>query len=237
VALAPSEPSVKGSGVSLAAIVLAAGASSRMGRPKALLEWRGQSFLRRVIALAETSSCAPIIAVEGAIRLPASELGSAVRIVHTTWSNGQLSSLQAGLTAVLDRIDHTTNNKHTAPGRAQTTIESLNTVSITGVMVLAIDRPRILPSTCQALAAAHRREPKAIWQPATETRRGHPIIYPSLLFAELLALPSTEGPRDWLRSPRIDAHRRYLQVTDAGIFENFDRPGDLTGLRNSSESG
>ena len=97
-------------------------------------------------------------------------------------------------------------------------------------MVLTIDRPRILPSTCQALAAAHRREPWAIWQPATCSRRGHPIIYPRELFAELLALPSAKGPRDWLRSPKIDRKRRSLEVQDAAIFENFDRPADLHNL-------
>ncbi|HFE44637.1 MAG TPA: hypothetical protein ENJ18_03965, partial [Nannocystis exedens] len=185
-------PIVRGWRMSLAAIVLAAGASSRMGRAKALIKWHDQSFLRRVIGLAEASSCTPIVVVQGAIALPARELGPALRVVHTGWSNGQLSSLQAGLTAILDRTDdsndtdHTSDTNHissinhtnrtsgqgpdthypTTHDSAEATSNSRYADSITGVMVLTIDRPRILPSTCQALAAAHRREPWAIWQPA-----------------------------------------------------------------------
>ncbi len=256
---------VRGDGVTLAAIVLAAGASTRMGRAKALIEWRGQSFLRRVVGLAESTSCAPILAVEGAIPLPAHELGSAARVVNTSWSNGQLSSLQVGLAALIehlgpsesranvtpiDQFNRTTIAGHSDRIDQRSTVHSnhlhldedkdedkdknkkknKNNASITGVMVLAIDRPRIQPSTCQALAAAHRREPLAIWQPTADARRGHPIIYPRQLFAELLALPSTEGPRQWLRSPTIAARRRYLPVVDPAIFENFDRPADLDDL-------
>ena len=200
-----------------------------MGRPKALIEWRGQSFLRRVIGLAEASSCAPIIAVEGAIALPACELGSASSLKYSDWSRGQLSSLETCIAAFFDPREETARASnlydHDQPAN-----KTLGSALVTGVMVLAIDRPRIQPATCQALAAAHRREHRAIWQPAIGARRGHPILYPWQLFAELLALPSAEGPRDWLRSPEIDIQRRSLQVQDTAIFENFDRPADLRSL-------
>ncbi len=175
-----------------------------MGRPKALIEWRGQSFLRRVVSLAEACACRPIIVVEGAIPLPDAELGSALRVVNEEWSKGQLSSLQRGLAALSE--------------------------DISGVMVLAIDRPRVGLETCKTLAAAHRRESDAIWQPAVHRRRGHPILYPRRVFEELVALPSDEGPRSWLRSPKIEALRRSVEVQDPGIFENFDRPQDLSRL-------
>jgi CTP:molybdopterin cytidylyltransferase MocA len=190
----------------LAAIVLAAGASTRMGRPKALLEWRGQTFLRRVVGLAEAAGCAPIVVVGGAVELPPAEFGPARLVVNKTWSRGQLSSLQTGLAALAG-------------------------TDARGVMVLTIDRPRIAAATCQALAEARAREPSAIWQPAIGERRGHPILYPCDLFAELAALPTTEGPRAWLRSPALAARRRSLAVDDLGIFDNFDRPEDLASLR------
>lgn len=201
----------------LAALVLAAGASTRMGRPKALIEWDGQSFLRRVVGLAEGCGCAPIIVVEGAIELPGAELGTACRTHNDRWSKGQLSSLQAGLAAL---------------SAAVSGVSEVSEVSeVSGVMVLAIDRPRVLPSTCRALAQAHERAPERIWQPAHEGRRGHPIVYPRALFPALLGLPSEEGPRSWLRSPTIDALRSAVEVSDPGIFDNFDRPGDLLQLR------
>lgn len=198
----------------LAAVVLAAGASTRMGRPKALLEWGGQSFLRRVVGLASGCGCAPIVVVEGAIELPGAELGSARRAHNEKWSKGQLSSLQAGLSAL-----------------SASASEVSEVSEVSGVMVLAIDRPRVLPATCRALAQAHARAPERIWQPAHAGRRGHPIVYPRALFPALLGLPSDEGPRSWLRSPTIDALRSTVEVSDPGIFENFDRPGDLLRLR------
>ena len=113
----------------LAAVVLAAGASTRMGRPKALIGWRGQTFLRRVVGLAEAAGCAPIVVVEGALTLPEAELGPAIRALNRSWSEGQLSSLQVGLRGLTSTV---------GPG-------------CSGVMVLAIDRPRVAAATCRAL--------------------------------------------------------------------------------------
>jgi len=188
-------------------VVLAAGASTRMGRPKALIEWQGQSFLRRVIGLAEGCGCAPIVVVEGAIELPDAELGPASRARNDRWSQGQLSSLQVGLAAL-----------------------SSGAEEVSGVMVLAIDRPRVRLATCRALAEAHQRAPERIWQPALEGRRGHPIVYPRGVFAALAGLPSEEGPRSWLRSPAIEALRSSVDIADRGVFDNFDRPEDLLRL-------
>ncbi len=208
----------------LAAVVLAAGASTRMGRPKALLEWGGQSFLRRVVGLAEGCGCAPIVVVEGAIALPGAELGSARRTHNERWSKGQLSSLQAGLSA----LSASGSGSEGSEGTEGT--EGSEGTEVSGVMVLAIDRPRVLPATCRALAQAHARAPNRIWQPAHAGRRGHPIVYPRALFSALLGLPCDEGPRSWLRSPTIDALRSSVEVSDPGILENFDRPGDLLRL-------
>lgn len=189
----------------LAAVVLAAGAGTRMGAPKALLRLGGRSFVRRAIALAEAAGAAPIVAVAGAVPLPPAELGSARAVVNTDWPKGQMSSLQVGLAAIAGA----------APD---------------GVLVLTVDRPHVAPATVVALAEAHRGDPSAIWQPALAGRRGHPILYPGDLIAALRELASDEGPRAWLRSPAIAGRRRELAVDDPAILENIDTPGDLRRL-------
>lgn len=189
---------------SLAALVLAAGAGARIGRPKALIAWRGRSFLRHAVALAEAAGCDPIVAVEGAAPLPAAELGPAERVVNLTWQRGQSDSLRRGLAAVHART----------PGR--------------GVLVLTVDRPHVRPATVAALAAAAREAPECIWQPEHAGRRGHPVIWPAALVPELLALAPDATPRDLLaRRPEL---RRTLAVDDPAVLDNLDTPADLARL-------
>ncbi len=153
--------------MSLAAVVLAAGASTRMGRPKALLKLHGRSFVGCAVDLAVAAGCAPIAVVTGAIDLP-DEPGT-LRVHNPDWPLGQLGSLQRGLAALGDP---------------------------TGVLVLTVDRPHLRPDTVVALVAAFRGAPDCLWQPEHRGRRGHPQIYPAALLPALAALPPDASPRD-----------------------------------------
>lgn len=190
----------------LAALVLAAGAGARMGRPKALIAWRGRSFVRHAIALAEAAGCDPILAVEGAAELPAAELGPALKLTNPTWPSGQSDSLRRGLAALLSR----------APGAP--------------VLVLTVDRPHLAPATVVALATAARASPSQIWQPSHAGRRGHPIVYPAALLPILAALPPDQTPRDLLARPDVAVLRRTLAVDDPAVLDNIDLPADLARL-------
>lgn len=187
----------------LAALVLAAGEGARMGRPKATIHWRGRSFARHAVALAEAAGCAPIVAVSGAIRLTPDDLGPAEEVWHEGWPQGQMSSLRRGLGAL-------------PPGR--------------GVLLLTVDRPHLRRDTAVALAAAAREAPTAIWQPLHEGRRGHPLVYPADLIPLLVALPLATSPRELLARPEISARRRFLPTADPAVLDNIDRPEDLSRL-------
>jgi molybdenum cofactor cytidylyltransferase len=152
-----------------AAIVLAAGASTRMGRPKALLLHHGRTFVRCAVDLA--AGCAPIVVVTGAVDLADVDLGPALRVRNDTWPQGQLSSLQRGLAALADPP---------------------------GLLVLTVDRPHLRPATVAALLAAFHDAPECIWQPAHAGRRGHPIVYPAALLPMLRGLAPDASPRDLL---------------------------------------
>jgi CTP:molybdopterin cytidylyltransferase MocA len=183
-----------------AAVVLAAGASTRMGRPKALLEHHGRSFVACAVDLAARAGCAPIVVVTGAQELDG--LGLAARLVHNeNWQRGQLSSLQTGLAALEDPA---------------------------GVLVLTVDRPHLRATTVVTLVAAFRTAPQFSWQPAHAGRRGHPVIYPRSLLPMLAALPTSADPRELLRAH--EALRHTIAVDDPAVHDNLDRPEDLARL-------
>ncbi len=200
---APVSPTALGPAVG--AVVLAAGASTRMGRPKQLLRHRGRSFVGCAVDLAHAAGCAPIVVVTGAIDLGDEPLAPASIVHNTDWPKGQLSSLQRGLAALLER-------------RADPS----------AVLVLTVDRPHLRPATITALVAAARAEPGALWQPELQGRRGHPVIYPAALLPALAALPPDASPRTLIAAH--PALRRGLPVDDPAVLDNLDHPQDLARL-------
>ena len=112
----------------LAAVVLAAGASTRMGRPKALLRWRGRPFAWHVLQQAHAAGAEPVIVVEGAVALPREAVQGATVVRNEAWADGPLGSLQVGLRALREAG---------AEGP---------------VLVLTVDRPHLRAETLRALA-------------------------------------------------------------------------------------
>jgi CTP:molybdopterin cytidylyltransferase MocA len=189
----------------VAAVVLAAGASSRMGTPKALLRWRKEAFVTHVVRGARAAGCNPIVVVQGAVPLPAA-VADGARIVHNArWTTGQLSSLQCGLAEALAE-------------------------ACTAVLVLTVDRPHVSPATTTALIEAHRQRPDAVWQPAHGGRSGHPILYPADIAQVMLELDPRSTPREVLGRPAVAKRRAQVDVDDPAVLDNLDRPEDLQRL-------
>jgi CTP:molybdopterin cytidylyltransferase MocA len=181
------------------AIVLAAGASSRMGRPKALLPVNGRPAVEPVCSALVGGGATAIVVVVGKhaaeIRAGADLSGMTV-IDNANWSSGRTSSVQSGLAAL--------------PPTAEWTLLAL------------VDMPLVRAATVRALLAAPRGGADVV-VPVHDGRRGHPILLRRTLFAQIAAL----GPDEPLNTVVRAARRIDVAVDDPGVLIDFDEPGDV----------
>ena len=191
--------------MSLYAVVTAAGASTRMGRPKARLSWRGATFVRHAVAQAEAAGVVACVVVQGATSLDDLDLGTARLVDHPGWEAGPLSTLQAGLAA-------------------------MSPPSSAGVLVLTVDRPHVQPQTVRALAACFAADATRVWQPQLQGRHGHPIVYPADLVRRLSALPPHATARDVVHAADVRPRRAFMDTDDPAVVDNIDRPEDYDRL-------
>lgn len=157
----------------LAAVILAAGESRRMGSPKALLPYQGRTFLEHLIAITEDARIGARRVVVGAHQEQITQqvkLTSGDWVVNREWQKGQLSSIRAA-------------------------IESLSGVEADGIIVLLVDHPFVTKPLLGALIEAFEQSPCSIVIPTCRGRRGHPVIFPSSLFPELRSASDEVGAR------------------------------------------
>jgi molybdenum cofactor cytidylyltransferase len=187
--------------VNLAGLILAGGASRRMGAPKALLELHGETFLDRLIAVL-WGACSPVLVVLGhnadVIRAGVRRASEATFVINPDYSRGQLSSLQCGLAAV--------------PAEAG------------GVIFTPVDYPGVRSSTVAEIASRfHGRTKNELFViPRSAGRRGHPVCCAREVIPEFLALPADAQAREV-----VHRHRErtcYVDVEDSGILEDADDP-------------
>ena len=183
----------------IAGIVLAAGRSQRMGRPKALLEIEGVSFLARAIGTLRAGGCDDVVAVippdDAGLEVEAAAAGA--RVARTGEDRGeQIDSLRAGLRALGQDVE--------------------------AAVVQPVDHPLVEGETVRALIAAFRARRAPIVVPVHEGRHGHPVLFAAAVFPELLTGPAPEGARSV-----VHAHEDELEevpVRDRGVVADLDTP-------------
>ena len=194
----------------LAAIVLAAGESTRMGQPKALLPWGGVPLVRhQVDLLAAQPAVDPVIVVVGGLldEVQATLDSTPARVVtNPRFREGRATSLAAGARALKGRP--------------------------TSVLVVSVDQP-LAPELLDPLVTAWQAEPDALLRSTFARRSGHPLIVPADVAPELEQVTeATQGLRAVVTRHR---HRlRSVRVESELAVLNLNTPADFAAAEPSS---
>lgn len=187
----------------LAAAILAAGESRRMGSPKALLPYRGITFAEYLVKTMKHPRVGITRIVLGARAADIQErlrMDSGSIVVNENWQQGQLSSIQAAIRSL-------------PPGATE------------GLMICPVDHPLISEKLVNQLIEAFDSTRKRIVLPTFRHRRGHPAIFQETLYDELLAASAEVGARQvvWAHSHEI----LEVPVEEEGVILNLNDPATL----------
>jgi molybdenum cofactor cytidylyltransferase len=189
---------------SIGAIILAAGESSRLGRPKQLLTFRGETLVGRAVRAAVESGCDPVVVVTGkldeAIR-DALRSSSALVVTNPGWQRGLGTSIHRGMQEIADSVD--------------------------SLVILASDQPFVDASVIRALISAQEESARPIAACKYANTLGVPALFARSCFETLLALPAAAGAKSLLasRAEELVAIEFELGAVD------IDTPEDLGRLK------
>jgi molybdenum cofactor cytidylyltransferase len=186
----------------IAAVILAAGASRRMGRAKLTLPWQGsRTIIDHVVDVYRGAGASPIVVVsaEGDPTLTQVLTSMAVKRVSVPSGGEMLASVQAGLSA-------------------------LDEPEVEAALLAPGDHPLLGAETVRLLIDVWRAERATIIAPSIDGRRGHPILVGRPVWAAILSLPADLSLRSFLRD-RGD-QIRYVVVEDQGVLRDIDTPQD-----------
>jgi molybdenum cofactor cytidylyltransferase len=165
-------------GAAIGIVILAAGASTRMGTPKQLLLYQGRSFLRHTVEVAIASVCRPIVVVLGAcaqqIQPEVSQLPVQV-VENGQWTEGMSSSIRAGIKAL------------SAAGSMEAAVLAL------------CDQPFISSQIVNQLVETYQTTGKPIIASEYTGTSGVPALFSQTFFSELTALKGSEGAKQVMK--------------------------------------
>lgn len=194
--------------MSLAGVVLTGGRSARMGSPKALLDFRGQPFVVRILEALEALDVKTRVVVVGpdAPRIrPAVASHECLIVENADVDGGPIASLRAALRA-------------------------LQGIHPSAALIWPVDLPHVRVNTVERLIESFRRSPAPAVVPAFAERRGHPVVWGAALFDELLT--SEAATRHGARAV-LQAHVAEITqvaVDDPAVIDDLNTPEDYERL-------
>src|SRR5262249_26319181 len=194
--------------VGISAIVLAAGKSERMGRPKALLPLRGRTFLDNILQAISGTSAEDTIVVVGHHRDEIERhVTMPIRTVfNPDYEQGMITSLQAGIRSLPSGTD--------------------------GALLFLVDHPLVDSESIRLLMAS--AAPDRIVVPTFKGRKGHPVLFGATILQEVLALSASEGANIVVR--RDPGRIVQVSVNSPGVLVDVDTPEDFRQLQSKYES-
>ncbi len=191
--------------MNISSIILAAGASSRMGRPKQLLDWGGIPLVRAVALEVRATGIDDIVVVTGAAQheVVAALAGLSLRVVENPgYAEGQSSSLRVGVAA----LEVTTN----------------------AVLIVLGDQPFVTAQIMTHILSVYQTSGAMIIAPRYRGVRGNPVLFDRAVFAELLKVSGDQGARSILAAQpeRIT----YVDFEDERPLIDIDTPEVYTQL-------
>jgi CTP:molybdopterin cytidylyltransferase MocA len=191
-----------------AAMVLAAGSSTRLGRPKQFLEFESETLLARAVRIALEAGASPVWVVLPTALLPAGNRAlaetPAIVVENPLSAEGMGSSLRAGMAALLSS---SAEDEQTRPNR---------------LLLLVCDQPRITAEHLRTLL--HTPSPHGMTAARYNQRVGVPAVFGREHFAALAAASGDTGARTLLRSHAVTA----VDLPEAAI--DIDTPDDVQRL-------
>lgn len=186
----------------IAAIVLAAGLSRRMGRPKLALPWGNTTVIGQVVAVLSKAGVADIVVVTGGAQqeIETALHGAPARLAFNPRfaASEMIDSLQVGLAQLSQAVDAT--------------------------LVALGDQPQIQLPVVQTVLRAYLEHPSGLIVPSYQMKRGHPWLVARALWAELSQIRPPETLRDFLGRHAEDIF--YLPVSTNTVLRDLDTPAD-----------
>lgn len=185
----------------IAAILLAAGESSRMGQPKQLLDWNGQPLVSAQIEALLDAGCRPVVVVLGAhasrVRATLNSRADVQIVTNHNWREGRASSIRTGARAVPPTVD--------------------------AVVFVSVDQPTSSAVVTGLVSELESAPDARIVVPRYEGRNGHPPIFRAALLPELQNVTERqEGLRQIRR--RHAEHTIFLEMDDPIVTLNLNTP-------------
>lgn len=196
---------------SIAVIILAAGASSRMGRTKALLPWRGKTVLEHLVAQVEAAAINRLVVVTGASHAEIAgrtALGSDRLCENQDWEQGMGTSIRAGVDLLLKQFP-----------------------DCKGILVLLADQPLVDADYLEIICSQFSGTPQCLVATRHGNANGVPALFGSAYFDPLRQLPPEKGARALLAS----FADRIIGINPGNKGRDMDTPEAYEALKTQND--